>query len=342
MKHRELSTNDRIVIETMLNNGHKVKEIADYLHFHECSIYREIARGSYMKKNSDWTYKKSYSSDLGQKKHAWAASNKGRSLKIGNDIEYADFLEDTVVKMKYSPQAALMLSQKVGGFNTTICLNTFYNYIDKGVFLRLTNKDLPVKGKRKTHRKIVRVQKRAAAGESIENRPKYIDARDTFGHWEMDTVKGKRGVSKSCMLVLTERLTRTNVNEKMDDQKAESVVAILDRLERKWGNMFYKVFKTITVDNGVEFAEYEKMKKSIHGGERTNIYYCHPYCSRERGSNENQNRLVRRHIPKGDDMDKYSQADVKDIEAWMNDYPRRIFGGETSRERFEKELAKLA
>ena len=341
MKHRELTHSDRIIIETMLNNGHKVKEIAAYLGVHESTVYREKNRGEYFHKNSDWTYTKQYSSDLGQQKHDSLAANKGRELKIGNDIKYANFLENTMVEQKYSPKAALMLAKR-RGYKTVICVNTLYSYIDKGIFLNLTNKDLPVKGTRKKHPKTVKVQKRAAAGISIERRPEDIGKRDTFGHWEMDTVKGARGVSKSCILVLTERLTRDNINEKLPDQGSASVVEVLDRLERKWGKMFYKVFKSITVDNGSEFADYENMKRSIYGGDRTKIYYCHPYSSWERGSNENQNKLIRRHIPKGEDMDNYSAEDIKHIENWMNDYPREIFEGETPAERFKNEVRKLA
>ena len=117
-------------------------------------------------------------------------------------------------------------------FSTTISVRTLYRYIDNGIFLKLTNKHLPVKGKKKKKNKKVQVQKRAAAGESIENRPDEVATRETFGHWEMDTVKGKQGVTKSCMLVLTERKTRDEIIFKLKDQKAESVVDALDRLER--------------------------------------------------------------------------------------------------------------
>ena len=111
---------------------------------------------------------------------------------------------------------------------------------------------MPKKPKRKRPYHRVKTTKRAPRGESIEKRPKVINQRITFGHWEMDTVKGKQGVTKSCMLVLTERKTRDEIIFKLKDQKAESVVDALDRLERKWGDMFSKVFRSITVDNGVE------------------------------------------------------------------------------------------
>lgn len=342
---KHLSQNDRIKMETMLNSGHKVVEVAEYLHVHRSTIYREIKRGEYTHRNSDYTEETRYSSDLGQKNHDWNAQGKGRNIKIGNDRPLAEYIEGKIIEDKYSPETALAAAAESGiEFTTSISVRTLYRYIDKGIFLKLTNKDLPVKGKRKKHNKRVRVQKRASAGESIENRPDEVKDREIFGHWEMDTVKGKQGVTKSCMLVLTERKTRDEIIVKLPDQKAASVVEAIDRLERKWGDMFTKVFRSITVDNGVEFSDYEGLERSVlHEGEkRTFAFYCHPYSSWERGSNENNNRLIRRHIPKGEDFDEKQDRDIEYIENWINNYPRGIFGFKTSAQLFEEEIRKLA
>lgn len=342
---KHLSQNDRIKMETMLNSGHKVVEVAEYLHVHRSTIYREMKRGEYTHRNSDYTEETRYSSDLGQKNHDWNAQGKGRNIKIGNDRPLAEYIEGKIIEDKYSPEAALAAAAESGiEFTTSISVRTLYRYIDKGIFLKLTNKDLPVKGKRKKHNKRVKVQKRASAGESIENRPDEVKDREIFGHWEMDTVKGKQGVTKSCMLVLTERKTRDEIIVKLPDQKAASVVEAIDRLERKWGDMFTKVFRSITVDNGVEFSDYEGLERSVlHEGEkRTFAFYCHPYSSWERGSNENNNRLIRRHIPKGEDFDEKQDRDIEYIENWINNYPRGIFGFKTSAQLFEEEIKKLA
>lgn len=342
---KHLSQNDRIKMETMLNSGHKVVEVAEYLHVHRSTIYREIKRGEYTHRNSDYTEETRYSSDLGQKNHDWNAQGKGRNIKIGNDRPLAEYIEEKIIEDKYSPEAALAAAAESGiEFTTSISVRTLYRYIDKGIFLKPTNKDLPVKGKRKKHNKRVKVQKRASAGESIENRPDEVKDREIFGHWEMDTVKGKQGVTKSCMLVLTERKTRDEIIVKLPDQKAASVVEAIDRLERKWGDMFTKVFRSITVDNGVEFSDYEGLERSVlHEGEkRTFAFYCHPYSSWERGSNENNNRLIRRHIPKGEDFDEKQDRDIEYIENWINNYPRGIFGFKTSAQLFEEEIRNLA
>ena len=342
---KHLSQNDRIKMETMLNSGHKVVEVAEYLHVHRSTIYREMKRGEYTHRNSDYTEETRYSSDLGQKNHDWNAQGKGRNIKIGNDRTLAEYIEGKIIEDKYSPEAALAAAAESGiEFTTSISVRTLYRYIDKGIFLKLTNKDLPVKGKRKKHNKKVKVQKRASAGESIENRPDEVKDREIFGPWELDTVKGKQGVTKSCMLVLTERKTRDEIIVKLPDQKAASVVEAIDRLERKWGDMFTKVFRSITVDNGVEFSDYEGLERSVlHEGEkRTFAFYCHPYSSWERGSNENNNRLIRRHIPKGEDFDEKQDRDIEYIENWINNYPRGIFGFKTSAQLFEEEIKKLA
>ena len=342
--YKHLSNADRIRIETLLNKGSSVQDIANYLHVHRSTIYREIKRGQYMHRNSDYTEELRYSSDKGQQIHDWNAQGKGRELKIGNDIKYAKFLERKIIKDKYSPEAAVVAaSESENNFETSISVRTLYRYIKNRVLFQTKNGDLPMRGKRKKSGKKNRTQKRAAAGESIENRPKKVEDRLDFGHWEMDTVKGKLGITKSCILVLTERMTRMEIVIKLKDQKSDSVVSALDQIEKEWGDMFRNVFKTITVDNGVEFSNNQGMERSIlrPGEQRTNIYYCHPYCSWERGSNENQNKLIRRHIPKGEDFDDVTDAEIKYIEDWINEYPRKIFGFKTARSLFLKEVEKL-
>lgn len=340
---KHLTRYDRIKIETMLNSGHSVIEISKYIGCSRNTIYLEMKKGQYTHRNTDYTESTKYSSDLGQKKHDWLAQGKGRKIKIGTDIALANFLEERIADDKYSPEAALAAAKASGRFKTTISINTLYRYIDAGIFLRISNKDLPVKGKRRRHNKKVRVAKRASAGASIDRRPNEIDCRNTFGHWEMDTVKGRRGVSKSCLLVLTERITRNEIIAKMPDQGSASVVDILDRLERKWGDVFSKVFRSITVDNGVEFSDVLRMERSVLHDEqqRTHVFYCHPYSSWERGSNENQNRLIRRHIPKGVDIDDYDDAAISYIENWINAYPRRIFDYQSAKILFEDQIANI-
>ncbi len=341
-KFKQMTREDRIKMETLLNAGMNQSAVAQQLGFNRSTISREYQRGKYMHRNDDWTETERYSYNLGQRRHDEANESKGKALKIGKDIKFANFLEYLIADKKYSPEAALAEAQRSKKFITKICLRTLYRYIDAGIFFRVTNKNLPIKSKRRRIKKVVRVQKKLSAGESITNRPKEIETRKTFGHWEMDTVEGKRGVTKSCLLVLTERKTRHEIIIKLKNKKAVSVVRALDHIEKKWGSAFKKVFKSITVDNGTEFSDYYGMEKSATAkGKRTIVYYCHAYASWERGTNENNNRLIRRHIPKGTDFDGRSQEEISKIEQWINDYPRKIFEFRTANEEFEEQLALL-
>nr|DAR98279.1 MAG TPA: RNaseH [Caudoviricetes sp.] len=339
---KHFTFNDRLRLEVLKKAGHKPKEIAEILHFHVSTIYRELKRGEFEALNSDLTTETRYSPDIAQEYMNGVLTAKGADLKIGNEKEFADRIEDIIINEGYSPAAALA-KVKAEGIDFTVCVTTLYSYIDKGVFLNLTLKDLPEKrkGEKRTKRKTT--QKRATKGESIENRPEEIDTREKFGNWEMDTVVGARGVSKKSLLVLTERKTRKEIIFLLKEHTAAAVVKALDKLERKMGAKFREIFKTITVDNGSEFADWEGMERSKRTKKkRTKIYYCHPYSSWERGSNENQNKLVRRHIPKGVNFDDKTQGDVDNIAEWINNYPRRIHQYRTAEQLYNEELERMA
>jgi len=220
------------------------------------------------------------------------------------------------------------------------CVQTLYNYIDAGIFLTLTNKDLP-RGKQKQKYKKVRKAARAPKGESIERRPEEVAGREAFGHWEMDCVEGKKR-SRKTLLVLTERKTRFEIIIPMKSKKAKNVVAALDALERKYGKWFRVIFKSITIDNGSEFSDNDGMIRScLRKYIRTNTYFCHPYSAFERGSNENQNRFIRRWYPKGTDFGKVPVKEIKEMNAWMNDYPRKLHGWRSAAVLFDEEIERL-
>ena len=183
---------------------------------------------------------------------------------------------------------------------------------------------------------------RPPVGEIIDNRPESIDTRDEFGHWEMDTVYSSKNSTRRCLLVLTERKTRKEIIILMQDRTAKSTVRALNRLERRFGAAFREIFKSITVDNGVEFSDLEGMLKSIAcKGNRTQIYYCHPYSSWERGSNENLNRMIRRQFPKGTNFAKVTSYTVRQVESWMNSFPRKILGYKTADMAFKECLSAM-
>lgn len=149
---RQLQKRDRIRIEAFLQAGHSKAEIASMIGVHRSTIYNEIKRGLYEHLNSDYTTEMRYSADLAQQKYEENLKARGTQLKIGNDIKLANYIEDKIINEDYSPAAVLgqlTAQEKWGQFSTKICTTTLYSYIDKGIFLKLSNKDLPVKANQK-------------------------------------------------------------------------------------------------------------------------------------------------------------------------------------------------
>lgn len=196
------------------------------------------------------------------------------------------------------------------------------------------------------HCKCGKSASRAPAGESIEQRPEEIDGREEFGHWEGDTVysgKGKRKTTRA-LLTLTERKTRKEIIIAIPNRKAETVVKALDALERKLGaRRFRAIFKSITFDNGTEFAAAEELERSCINKHlpRTKVYFCHPYSSWERGTNENTNGMIRRRFPKGTNFAAVTNAQIAQAENWINNYPRKILGYKSSEIVFRECLREL-
>ena len=178
-----------------------------------------------------------------------------------------------------------------------------------------------IKQEQRAHRRVALTN---TQGRSIEKRPEEIALRITEGHWEGDTVVGKPG-TKECLFVLTERKSNLELIFKLKSKSQKCVVGVFDHLERKLGSKrFRRVFRTITFDNGSENPDMAGIEKSLYTKRaRTTVYYAHPYSAWERGSNEVGNCLIRRFVPKGPDIGKLRDGDVKRIERWMNSYPRR-------------------
>ena len=319
-----------------------MRQIGAALHVSAATVCRELKRGTYTYMNADYIEVTEYIPERSQKRYEANLEAKGPGLKIGNHRDYAEKLEELIVDYDYSPSAALHEIENhpeiYGEFGVRVCLQTLYSYVEKRIFARLTNKDLPFKGSRqKKKTKHIRRMKSAAKGDSIEKRPEEVNTRQEPGHWEMDLVVSCRGGHK-CLMALTERVTRQEIMRLIPDKSAASVVRAMNTLERKYGKMFPEVFKTITVDNGTEFSNCEGMETSIFkaGGQRTKVYYCHPYCSSERGSNEKQNQMIRRKFPKGTNFDKVSPKEVRMVEDWLNRYPRKILGWYSSADLFNQ------
>lgn len=329
MAQHYMTYEERVRLETLLGEKRSVTYIAGKLGFSRQTIYNEIKRGSYLHTMDYWEEQR-YSAQKAQQATDYAQTAKGRPLKIGNDHAYASYLEQKILRDRFSPAAALAAARKEG-FDTSVSVNTLYSYIDKRVFYELGNKHLWEKWKKRP--KAQRLERRVAHKKlpSIETRPEYINQRREFGHWEMDLVVSGQG-GKSVLLTLTERLSHQEIIRKLPDRKAETIRKAIDQIERNTPE-FRQKFKSITTDNGSEFLQYEKLRKSCRcKGERFDIYYCHSYSAWEKGSNENHNRMIRRFLPKGTNFDEVSSREIRRIQDWMNHYPRRSLNWSTPSE----------
>ncbi len=345
---KHLTKTDRLRIEKWQREGMKPKEIADKLRVHLSTVYRELKRGEYQRLDGEtWEMVSAYSPDIAEERYQANLREKGPELKIGKDHALANYIEETIIKRDCSPAAVLGYAMLEGrAFKTSVSVATIYSYIKKGLFLRITQVDLPRRGKRKNSYKKVQKKEptRAPAGESIEKRPAEVNSREQFGHWEMDTVYSAKTSSKKALLVLTERKTRWEIIIMIPNRKAETVVKALDALERRYGAVnFRKIFRSITVDNGSEFAMSDGIERSVINKTmpRTKVYFCHPYSSWERGSNENQNLMIRRKHPKGTDFAKVTKAEIEATAQWINNYPRRILGYMSSEILFKQCLREI-
>lgn len=162
----------------------------------------------------------------------------------------------------------------------------------------------------------------------IDDRPKEVEMRQSVGHWEGDAIiyPHKKAVNS-----LVERKSRFVVLTKLEQKTAEfTKAAITSRLKEHYR-------KTLTVDNGTEHALHEEIAKELE----VNVYFCHPYHSWEKGTNENMNGLVRRYLPKRTNIDELTQNELDAIATELNRRPRRILGYRTPIEVLQSEYEKL-
>lgn len=342
-KWKQICEKERYKIEALYEQGLTPKEIGAALNpkRDRRTIERELVIGFVEQKQMNPNFKKyeplyitktTYKADTAQMRRDERAANKGRGLKIGNDQKLADYIEKKIKGDKWSPDVIIgRLKAEGWNFHTTICTKTVYNYIDKGIFREVTNKDLWVKkdGVRKRgYKKIRKVALNNRNGKSITERPKEADERSEQGHWEIDLVMGKLG-TKSAVLTIVERKTRKSLYVLVRNKTQSEAIRAIRRARKRVGGDFSEVFKTITADNGNEFLDSEAIKKAAGCWE---VYYAHPYSSWERGSNENGNRILRRFIPKGTDIGRMTDVELQRIEDWVNNYPRKIHGYKTANE----------
>ena len=225
---------------------------------------------------------------------------------------------------------------------TTICTATFYNYVSDNKIPNFNKKLLPMYSKRKHKNEHREGKKKRNNINSIESRPFSPDDRSEFGHWEGDTIVGSRNIKNSgAVLTLVERKTRFQLTIKMYDRKSNTVLKAFKLLKSRYPELndydISEIFKSITFDNGSEFALWKKIQKYL----KTIVYFAHPYSSYERGSNENGNKILRYFLPKSCNINDYSEDFVMNANELINTKIRKILGYKSSLELLNIELDKL-
>jgi IS30 family transposase len=314
----------------LADEGKTAYAIAKLLNRPINTITNELRRGT-VDQIKQGKFVKIYYADAGQAKYEANRRNTGRRYELLQCSEFVSHVEKMMIEEGWSVDSAVGRATATGKFDKMLCTKTIYNYIDLGL-MKVKNTDLPLKLKRHTKRIRVRTNKRKL-GDSIENRPSHVESREEFGHWEIDTVIGSKSKEDESLLTMVERKTRNALIRKIPSKTAEAVRKEFDQIKDEFGSRFQQVFRSLTADNGSEFAALSALKE-----ENVGVYFTHPYSAFERGTNENHNGLIRRFIPKGKKISDYSQEAIARVEEWMNGLPRKILGYKTPEELFEAEL----
>jgi len=328
-KGQHLALTERIEIQTLKRQGLSNRRIAKELNRSHSTINDEIKRGWARQKkilNGQTIYSEDYYAETGQlvyERSRQACLPKFKLLKVDRFIQYA---KEQIKDHKWSPDIIVGRVIKDGLFDAheRVCAKTLYAYIDAGL-IELNNMDLWLKLQRNTKPKRVRENKRNL-GKSIEERPSEINDRTTFGHWEIDTIVGKKTKDQPVLLTMTERLTRYTLVIKIQGKHEAAVNETIRSLSQD-NPHFPHLFKSITSDNGSEFAGLSETLSGL-----SDVYFAHPYASWERGANEKHNGILRRFIPKGKSLKDYTVQQIKQMMHWMNHLPRKILNYQTPTE----------
>ncbi len=212
------------------------------------------------------------------------------------------------------------------------CKTTFYKYIDSGVF-SLNNLDLPKKvkyKKRKSNKEKDYKRKLAILkGRTFEEFIDFTIKHPRMSICEMDTVEGKK--SGKVFLTLLIKDTKFMFIRLLDKKDIDCVNKEIDKLKKQLGiKLFSKVFRIIVTDNGSEFLDPMHIEIDYNTGRKTtNVFYCHPYSSFEKGSLEHNHEYIRRVLPKGVSFDNLTEEQVQKLETTINNIPREKLKGKT-------------
>jgi IS30 family transposase len=300
-----LTVEQRYTIERMIQQGYKQIEIARCIAKHKSVVSREL------KRNCDQRSGK-YKSDLAQRKYNHRNKTKPKCIVFDNVMKSK---VGALLKDDYSPEQVCGKLREQG--KQCVSHERIYQHIweDKKQGGTL-HTHLRNQGRRYRKRGAAKDKRGLIVGRvDIEKRPKIVEERSRFGDLEVDLIIGKN--HKSAILTINDRASGMLKMRKVKSKEAWEVSrAIVSELE-DWK----PYIKTITADNGKEFANHQYVAQEL----QIDHYFAKPYHSWERGSNENLNGLVRQYFKKKDDFNQLSDQQIKFIENKLNNRPRKRF-----------------
>lgn len=312
MNYKQLTEVERYQIYSMKKAGHRQKDIAVILARSPSTISRELCRNQGLK---------GYRPGQAQRLSDYRRQDAKKARKINNKV--LNWIK-RLIRQELSPQQVVDYLKR----HKQLCLHheTIYQliYDDKvegGTLyqhLRIVSK--PYRKRYGHYDRRGKIKNRVG----IEARPAIVETRSRIGDWEGDTIIGKG--RKSALLTLVERKTLytmiMRLTGKRSDLLARAAIDGMRHLKSK--------IKTITFDNGLEFAAHAEIGKGL----KTEIYFAHPYASWERGTNENTNGLIRQYFPKGTDFNRVSDEQIKKVMERLNNRPRKTRGCRSPNELF--------
>ncbi len=319
---KHLSLDERGQIQALHREGLSLRKIAKRVGCAHTTVMYELRRGTPEKKPGRGR-KPIYSAKRGQYTYLHNRKNCHRQLRI-EAAEVEPFIQWTVNMVrteKWSLDACVGYARLNGLFsnNAIVCTKTLYNALASGK-LPLSVFEVPrVLSHKKKSKGTPR--NRRILGRSIDERPSIVDELTEIGHWEVDTVVGKKRKGESVLFTLVERVTNKYIAIKIPGRNAESVEYAMNCLHDQYGTKFSEIFKTITADNGPEFSEFSAFEDW-----GTKIYFAHPYTSCERSRNEHHNGMFREFISKGVSINQYTNDEILTLADSLNGRPRRSLG----------------
>ena len=293
----------RYKLEVLLQQNINRTLIADDLKIDISSIYREIKRNSDARSGI-------YKADLANRKCKKRAKEKPKNQIFNSEIKR---YVNNLIKEDLSPEQIVGKAKK-DDFDC-VSHETIYKYIwnDKKAGGDL-HTHLRNKGKTYRKRGALKDKRGQIVGRiGIENRPIEVEQKQRFGDLEIDLVMGKD--HKGALLTINDRATGMLQMKKIESKDAEVVKNATIELLEKWKPFL----KTITSDNGKEFAKHQSMASALE----IDYYFANPYCSWERGANENLNGLVRQYFTKGSDFNLITEKQVNTVVEKLNNRPRK-------------------